>query len=573
MKVSNRDIARLFRRYATLLEIDEANPFRVRAYENAARTVEGWPKSLADLLDQGEDLTRLPGIGADLADKIAEIIETDRLTKLEELQQKIPGELADLTELPGLGAKRVKLLYEELGIKSFRDLERAAESGKVRQIPGFGEKTEQTILNAIRQHLGSEQRIKWLEAEELAEPLVRYLSAVKGVTQVTVAGSYRRRKETVGDLDVLVSCTRPSKVVDAFASYDQVQDVVSRGTTRSTVRLRGGLQVDLRVVPDASYGAALQYFTGSKAHNIALRAIAVKQGLKLNEYGVFEGVEQVAGRTEKEVYRRIKVPYIEPELREDRGEIEAARKRRLPRLIELGEIRGDLHCHTKASDGRDTPRAMAEAARSLGYQYVAISDHTRHLRVAHGLDPARLSRQIAAIDRLNDELDRFVVLKSAEVEILEDGSLDLSDDLLERLDVVIGAVHLGFGLSRKKQTERIIRAMDNPYFNILAHPTGRLLGRREPYAVDMERLMEAAIARGCYFELNAQPERLDLNDSDCRMARDLGLKLVIATDAHSTRQLANMRLGVAQARRGWLGPDDVLNTRSLRALKKLLQRG
>jgi DNA polymerase (family 10) len=570
--VKNRDVARLFTRYATLLEIEDANPFRVRAYRNAARIVEELPRNVGDMIRQGEDLSQLSGIGKDLAAKIREIVETGRLAKFEEASKRTPGELVDLTALPGLGAKRVRRLHDELRINTLGDLEKAARAGKVRQLAGFGPKTEARILKAIEQKLGTERRVKWSEAEEVARPLIRYLSAIDGVSQAVVAGSFRRCRETVGDLDILVTCAGPSKVMARFVSYEEVDEIISKGRTRATVRLRDGLQVDLRVVPEKSYGAALLYFTGSKAHNIALRKLAVKRGLKLNEYGVFKGREYVAGRSEKAVYRQVKLPYIEPELREHRGEIDAARKGRLPELIRQADLRGDLHCHTSSTDGRDTLKTMAKAARALGYRYLAISDHTRHLKVANGLDVNRLSRQLAAIDRLNDKLARFRLLKSAEVDILEDGSLDLPDEILSKLDLVVCAVHYGFGLSRKRQTERIIRAMDNRYMNILAHPSGRLLGRREAYPVDMQRLMEAALERGCFLEVNAQPDRLDLSDSDCKMAKDMGLKLAISTDAHSARQLDYMRLGVAQARRGWLSPEDVHNTRSWRALSKLLKR-
>jgi DNA polymerase (family 10) len=570
--VKNRDVARLFTRYAMLLEIEDANPFRVRAYRNAARIVEELPKNVGDMIRQGEDLSRLSGIGKDLAAKIREIVETGRLAKFEEARKRTPGELVDLTALPGLGAKRVRILHDELRINTLGDLEKAARAGKVRQLAGFGPRTEKRILKAIEQKLGTERRVKWSEAEEVARPLIRYLRAIDGVSRTVVAGSFRRCRETVGDLDILVTCAGPSNVMASFVSYEEVDEIISKGRTRATVRLRDGLQVDLRVVPEKSYGAALLYFTGSKAHNIALRKLAVKRGLKLNEYGVFKGREYVAGRTEKAVYRQVKLPYIEPELREHRGEIDAARKGRLPELIRQADLRGDLHCHTSSTDGRDTLKTMATAARELGYRYLAISDHTQHLKVADGLDVNRLSRQLAAIDRLNDKPGRFRLLKSAEVDILEDGSLDLPDEILSKLDLVVCAVHYGFGLSRKRQTERIIRAMDNRYMNILAHPSGRLLGRREAYPVDMERLMEAALERGCFLEVNAQPDRLDLSDSDCKMAKDIGLKLAISTDAHSARQLDYMRLGVVQARRGWLSPEDVLNTRSWWALGKLLKR-
>jgi DNA polymerase (family 10) len=392
------------------------------------------------------------------------------------------------------------------------------------------------------------------------------------VKQVIVAGSYRRRKETVGDLDILVTCEKGSPVMKGFVEYDEVDAVISRGTTRSTVSLRSGLQVDLRVVAEASYGAALYYFTGSKAHNIAVRTIAVKKKLKINEYGVFKGKRRVAGRTEKEVFKAVGLRYIEPELRENRGEIEAAQKNRLPHLVSVSDIRGDLHVHTKATDGHHSLQEMAEAAKKLGYAYLAITDHSKHLSVAHGMDEARLRRQLHAIDRLNAKLKGIRVLKGVEVDILEDGTLDIRDSVLKQLDLTVGAIHGGFGLSRSKQTERAIRAMDNPYFNLLAHPTGRLINQRGAYELDMERVMEAALERGCYLELNGHPDRLDLNDVQCRMAKDMGLKLAISTDAHATSNLQYMRFGVDQGRRGWLEPTDVLNTRPWRELKRLLAR-
>jgi DNA polymerase (family 10) len=573
MPVSNSDIARVFSRFATLLEIDGANPFRVRAYQNAARVIQELPRSVADMLGDGEDLTELEGIGEDLAGKIQEVVETGRLGKLAELEKRMPAALVELTTVPGLGPKRVRLLYDRLETRTLEDLERAARAGRIREIRGFGPKTEERILHAIAQRRGRDVRVPWVEAEQVAETLSKALRAVPGVTAVVVAGSFRRRRETVGDLDILVTCVKSARVMERFVGYEDVAEVTASGGTRATVRLRNGLQVDLRVVPEESYGAALQYFTGSKAHNIALRARAAKRGLKLSEYGLFKGRARIGGRTEQDIYRRLKLAYVEPELRENRGEVAAAEKGELPRLVAIEDLRGDLHCHTDATDGRDSLEAMAQSARDLGYEYLAISDHTRHLRVANGLDAKRLARQLAKIDRLNGKLGKLRLLKAAEVDILEDGSLDLPDSMLRELDIVVGAVHYKFELPSGRQTERIIRAMDNRYFNVLAHPSGRLLGEREAYAVDMERLMAAALTRGCFLEVNGQPQRLDLTDSDCRMAKDLGLKVAISTDSHSTAQLGYMRLGVAQARRGWLEAEDVLNTRPWPELAKLLKRG
>ena len=393
-----------------------------------------------------------------------------------------------------------------------------------------------------------------------------------GVRHVEVAGSFRRRRETVGDLDLLVACARGAPVVERLVAHEDVAEVAARGPTRATVVLRSGLQVDLRVVAAASFGSALHYFTGSKAHNIAVRKLGVRRGLKLNEYGVFRGARRIGGKSEAEVFRSVGLPYIEPELREDQGEIEAARRRRLPRLVELADLRGDLHVHTRASDGRASPEEMAIAARERGYEYLAIADHTAAARIARGLDARRMRRHLARIEKLAAGLRGIRLLRAAEVDILEDGSLDLPDEVLRELDLVVGAVHSHFGLARARQTERILRAMDHPRFHVLAHPTGRLLGEREAYAVDLERLVLGAAERGCFLELNAQPQRMDLTDVACRAAKQAGVKVAISTDAHAAEQLDFMRLGVGQARRGWLEADDVLNTRSWRELEKLLAR-
>jgi DNA polymerase (family 10) len=409
-------------------------------------------------------------------------------------------------------------------------------------------------------------------AAQYADALCAHLRAARGVGQVTVAGSFRRMRETVGDLDILATASDAAAVIERFTHYDEVKEVLSAGTTRASVLLKSGLQVDLRVVAPASYGAALHYFTGSKAHNIAIRRLAQARGLKINEYGVFRGDERIAGEDEASVYASVGLPYIEPELREDTGEIEAARAGRLPHLVELGDLKGDLHAHTRATDGHDSLRDMALAAKKLGFEYLAITEHSRRLTVAHGLDPQRLLQQCDEIDRLNGEGLGITLLKGIEVDILEDGSLDLPDDVLGRLDLVVGAVHSRFDLSRARQTERILRAMDHPHFTLLAHPTGRLIEEREPYDVDMPRILRHARERGCFLELNAHPERLDLIDSHCRMAREAGVLVSINSDAHSTFDFANLRYGVGQARRGWLEKADVLNTRTLATLRPLLAR-
>lgn len=569
MPVHNADIAAIFSEIADLLEIEQANPFRVRAYRNAARIVGELGREARSMIERGEDLTALPGIGDDLATKMREIVETGGCRALEKLRRELPPAITELLHVPGLGPKRVRTLWHELDIQTPEQLARAARDGRIRQLPGFGEKTEANILQAVEAHLGKSRRIKLATAAQYAGSLVAWLRGARGVGRVEVAGSFRRCRETVGDLDILVVAKADSDVMARFAGYDEVAEILSQGTTRASVVLKSGLQVDLRVVEAAACGAALMYFTGSKAHNIALRRIAQEAGLKLNEYGVFRGGERIAGASEEEVYRALGLPWIPPELREDAGEIAAARAGRLPRLIELADLRGDLHAHTRATDGHDGLEAMALAARSFGLSYLAITEHSRRLAMAHGLDPRRLAEQCDEIDRLNERLSAIRLLKGIEVDILEDGSLDLPDGALARLDLVVGAVHGRFDLPRAKQTERILRAMDNRHFTILAHPTGRVIESRAPYDIDMLRILRHAKQRGCFVELNAHPERLDLLDTHCRMAREEGVLVAISSDAHGREDFAHLRFGVGQARRGWLEAGDVVNTRPLPELLRL----
>ena len=571
MKMHNNDVAELFDRLADLLEIEGANPFRVRAYRNAARLIRSLPRDVADMVAAGEDLTRLPGIGEDLAGKIKTIVETGTLPLLEEEARKVPPELAELLEIEGLGPKRVKVLHEVLGVRSLEDLERAVNAGKVRELPGFGEKTERAILEGIQRLRAQYGRMLLATAEPVAEALREHLAATSGVERVEIAGSYRRRKETVGDLDILAIATPDSPVMDRFTTFEAVARVQSKGTTRSTVHLRSGLQVDLRVVAPQSYGAALQYFTGSKAHNIAVRRLAVKRGLKINEYGIFRGSRRIGGAEEEAVYASVDLPWIPPELREDRGEIEAAMAGRLPDLITQDHIRGDLHVHSKHTDGRYSIEEMARAARDLGYEYIAVTDHSRRVAMAHGLDEKRLRQELEEIDRLNERLEGIRILKGCEVDILEDGRLDLPDSVLAELDLTVCSVHYRFNLPREKQTARILRAMDNPYFTILGHPTGRLINERDPYDVDLDRIIRHAAERGAILELNAQPSRLDLTDTACQQAKEMGVKIAISTDAHTVHDLRFMRYGIGQARRGWLEPGDVVNTLPLDDLLNLLR--
>ncbi len=569
--IHNADIAAVFNEIADLLDFQDANPFRIRAYRNAARVVDGLPKEAAAMVMRGDDLTELPGVGEDLAGKITDIVKTGTTPLLGQLRKKFPPALPELLKLPGLGPKRVKLLYDKLDIQTLPQLHRALKDGRIARMRGFGEKSQKALLEAVEARAAAPpDRIKLAIAAQYAEPLAQYLRAIPDVTEVAIAGSYRRARDTVGDIDIVAASSHAGRVIASFVNYPEVARIVEQGSTRATVILRSGLQVDLRVLPDVSYGAALVYFTGSKAHNIAIRRLAQERRLKINEYGVFRGRRRVAGDTEESVYRAVDLAFIPPELREDRGEVDAARADTLPRLVEVADIRGDLHVHTTATDGRDSLRDMAEAARKLGYEYIAITEHSRRVTVAHGLDAARLERQIAEIDRLNRGDLGITILKGIEVDILEDGQLDLPDRVLAKLDLVVGAVHSKFDLSRERQTERILRAFGHPYFTMLAHPTGRLLGEREAYDVDMARIIRKANETGRFLELNAHPERLDLIDTHCRMAREAGVPVSINTDAHSTAELSCMRFGVGQARRGWLEKSHVVNTRSLQALRDLL---
>lgn len=574
MPKHNADIAGIFEEIADLLEIQGANPFRIRAYRNAARILGELPQEASRLLEKGEDLTRLPGIGDDLAAKIKEIVSTGHCSLLDRLHTELPPAITDLLKIPGLGPKRVKALYHDLDVQTLEQLHRAARDGRIRALPGFGEKTENNILQAIEAHANQARRFKLAVAAPYADALERYLAATPGVLQVTIAGSYRRMRETVGDLDILVTAATAaaSDIVQRFTGYDEVAEILSAGTTRASIILNCGLQVDLRVVKEESYGAALHYFTGSKAHNIAIRVLAQKKGLKINEYGVYRDDTRIAGETEASVYAAVGLAYIPPELRENRGEIAIAKSGKLPQLIERADLRGDLHVHTKATDGHHSLREMALAGLSQGFEYLAITEHSQRLTVAHGLDTARLLAQCDAIDALNEELRGISLLKSIEVDILEDGSLDLPDSALARLDLVVAAVHSNFNLSRAKQTERIVRAMQHPHFTLLAHPTGRLLQRREPYDVDMLRIIREARQRGCFLELNAHPERLDLLDTHCQLAKEEGVLISINSDAHSIYDFANLRFGIGQARRGWLEKHNVLNTRSLTELRLLINR-
>jgi DNA polymerase (family X) len=567
----NEEVAAAFEEMADLLSIQAENAFRIRAYRRAAQVVRSLPRELSDMHGV-EEFDALPGIGADLAAKIEELLRTGHLSALDRARTQTPQGLRELLALPGLGPVRVRALFTGLNVRSLEDLRRVLAKGRLSQVRGFGPVLQTRLAHAIAEHPGTPtQRTAFVVATQYARPLKAYLKAVPGVTRVEIAGSYRRGCDTVGDLDVLV-CTRLArKAIEALQHYGELGSLTEAGPTKASGVLRNGLQVDVRAVPPESFGTALHYFTGSREHNIHIRRLAQERGYKLSEYGLFAGTRRIAGASEEELFAALDLSYIPPELREDRGEIEAAAQHTLPRLVELRDLQGDLHVHTDASDGSASLEQMVAAARAQGLRYVAITDHSKHLGVTHGLDAARLEEQIDAIDRLNATLSDFTVLKGTEVDILEDGRLALADSVLKRLDVVVIAVHTQFGLSEEKQTNRIVRALERPAVSILAHPFGRLLGSRAPYALDFERVLNAVEKRGCFLEINAQPLRLDLDDLHAKAARERGILLSIASDAHARDQFGLLAHGIRQARRAWLAREQVLNARPLPESRALLR--
>ena len=572
--MQNSDIARLLDEVADLLEISEANPFKVRAYRNAARTVRDHPEPLAELVRAGGfDLTELPGIGEGIAAEIEALAATGAMPQRQALVKKLPPGLLDLLRIPGLGPKRVKLLHDKLKVKTVAELAKAIDAGKVATLAGggFGPKMVEKIRAGLGQAQRTERRMIIHEAEAHARALVEYLRG-GGVREIEVAGSFRRRRETIGDLDILVTSTAPEQVMARFTHYPDVTRVVSQGPTRATVRLSGGLQVDLRAVEPDAYGSALQYFTGSQAHSIELRKVAQAKKLKLNEYGVYQGTRRVAGRTEEEVYAALGLDWIPPELREARGEIELARTHRLPALVTLEDIRGDLQMHSDASDGQAPIVAMADAARALGYAYIAITDHSQRVAMS-GLDAAAFRAQWKAIDELNAGAPGggLRVLKSVELDILENGRLDLEDDVLAEADYVVATIHYGLKQSERQITDRLLGAIANPRVDAIGHPTGRIVNGRGPYALDFDVVARAAAAAGCFLEINGS-ERLDLPDTLAAAAKSHGARFVLSTDAHDPRQLGNMRFAVAVARRAGLAAVEVANTRPLREFLKELKR-
>jgi DNA polymerase (family 10) len=572
--MENKTIADIFTEIADILDIQGENPFRVRSYRNAARTIEDMSQSLEALVEAGKNLEEIPGIGKSISEKIREILSTGKCRSLEELRSRVPAGLTELLKLEGLGPKKVKVLFEELEVDSVDRLEKAARAGRLRNLPGMGLKTEEKILKSVEHYRSGMGRFKLSVGLQYAEALLKHLKGAPGLKRLDPAGSFRRRRETIGDLDILAICGRGCKVMDRFTGYGDVAEVLAKGETKSSVRLNCGLQVDLRVLEEESFGAALHYFTGSKAHNVTIRERAKEMGLKVSEYGVFRAKDEkrVSGAEEEEVFKAVGLPLIPPELREDRGEIQAAEKGKLPRLIELADIRGDLQMHTTASDGKNSILEMADRAKEMGYAYIAITDHSKAVRVAGGLDEKQLAKHLKEIEKANRQISGIRILKGVEVDILADGTLDLNDDILEECEVVLASVHSRFNMEEGEMTRRVIKAIENPNVKILAHPTGRLILEREPFKINLKEVIQAAIDHGVAVEINAYPDRLDLKDVDARMARDMGAKLAINTDAHSALQLELMKFGVFTARRGWVEARDVINTLPLEGLLKTLRR-
>jgi len=571
--MKNAAIAKVFQDMADLLELKGENVFKIRAYQRAARAIEYLPKEIEIMLQEGEDLQTIPGVGEAIAKKTIELVNTGKLGAYEELKAQFPEGITKLLEIPGIGPKTANRLSIELGIMSVDELEQAIKDGRVAKLFRLGDKTADNILQQIQALRRKDQRIPIGEALPVVDEVLNALRQLPGVKNLTAAGSLRRFKETVGDIDLMGTAGNPEEVINAFVNLPQIRDVVAKGPTKATVILPGGLQADLRMVEHDSFGSLLQYFTGSKQHNITLRTREQKRGLKLSEYGITDvktdKLEKFA--TEEAFYRRLGLQYIPPEIREDQGEIELAEKNEVPKLIELSDIKGDIHAHTNWSDGQDSIEDMAKAAKAIGYQYLAITDHSAGRGIARGLSEERLRQQIQEIKRLNEQHKGIRIFTGTEVDIRADGSIDLPDKLLADLDIVVAAIHSAMNQSQEQITKRLLGAIENPYIDVIAHPTCRLLGEREPVAVDLEAVFRAAIKYNKALEINAMPSRLDLKDIHIYRARELGVKLIMGTDSHSTAHLGLMRFGIGIARRGWCQSKDVLNTRSVKEMLAFLR--
>ncbi|MDY7107924.1 MAG: DNA polymerase/3'-5' exonuclease PolX [Planctomycetota bacterium] len=573
MTVQNAKIADILDEIADLIELKEGNEFRIRSYRNAARTVRDLSERIADLAENGEDLRALPNIGEGTAEKIGEILEKGTCRRLEELKKDVPEELTEIMGVPQVGPRKAVQLHDELGVESLEDLRKAAEDHRIRDLEGMGPKTEEKILKGLETVAETSGRISLKAAADQAESLGAFLDGIDELDEWEIAGSFRRWKETIGDLDVLVRAEDRSAATDRILEFDAIEEVVSKGRERVTVRLESGLQIDFRFFEEPAFGAALLYFTGSKAHNIKLRKRAVDREWKLNEYGLFSGKRRLAGKSEESVYHRLNMTWVPPELREERGEIEAALDDDLPSLIEQDDIRGDLHCHTTETDGNASIKEMAEAARDRGYDYLAITDHSKAVRMANGLNNDRLRKHAETIRRTNGSFKGLRILAGVEVDILKSGRLDLDEDVLADLDWVVGSVHYHWNLSRRRMTDRLIAAIESGVVHCLGHPLGRMIGKRDPIEVELDEVFEACREHDVRLEINSQPHRLDLPDVHCQRARKAGVGFTISTDAHKPSDLHFMRFGVATARRGWLEKAEVLNTSTTRSLTKKLKRG
>ena len=560
--MKNREIAHLLESIADVLELKGENLFRVNAYRNASRILQDLAKDVEHVAAEGK-LAELPGFGKSIVEHVQEYLKTGKMRRYEELRREMPGDLVDMLRIPGVGPKTVVLMKEKLGVTTFEDLRRVINDRSLEALPGMGEKKVDHIRQGYQLYLSARERMTLGVALPAAEEIVERLRKVKGVKHVSIAGSLRRMKETIGDIDILACGTDAAKIVHGFTSLPQVAEVLAAGETKGSVRVEDGLQIDLRVVAPDEWGAALQYFTGGKAHNIKLRELAGRKGMKINEYGLFKGARRIAAKTEDDIYRKLGLDCMPPEMREDRGEIEAAAGHDLPRIVELADIRGDLQMHSTWSDGGDSIEAMAMAARKLGYEYILLTDHSRSLKVARGLVPSDVKKARAEINALNAKLKDFRVLAGTEADILPDGSIDYPDKVLEAFDIVLASVHMRLEDPSDRMTERMVRAIENPRVRIIGHPTGRRFGYREASAMDLEKVMKAAAANHVALEINAHYERLDLNDVQARMAADLGVMLVISTDAHNAAGLSMMRFGVSVARRAWLKSGGILNCKPL----------
>ncbi|MBI4971426.1 MAG: DNA polymerase/3'-5' exonuclease PolX [Candidatus Omnitrophica bacterium] len=570
---TNLTIAQIFNDIAELLELKEENPFKIRAYRNGAQTLENLTEDVHEVARR-EELTKLPGIGKDLSEKIKEFLTAHKIKYYDQLKKEIPQVLIDMKSIPGIGPKKALLLHKKLKIKNLGELEKKCSEHKLQTLPGIRAKTEENILKGLEFLKKSEGRFSLENGVPLADEIIRALKKLKEVKRISVAGSVRRRKDTIHDVDILVTAQNSAKVMETFVGLPVVSDVIAEGDTKSSIRTINGLQADLRVVDPAAYGACLLYFTGSKAHNIRIRDIAKKKGYKLNEYGLFseKNDKLIASKSEEEIYKILGMECVPPELREDHGEVEVALKHALPHLVTEKQIRGDFHSHTNESDGENTLEEMAESARKHGLEYLVVTDHSKSLTVANGLTEKRLMARVEAIRKLNKKLKGLTLLTGSEVDILADGVLDYSDDVLKELDFVVASIHSGFKQPREKMTQRILKAMDNKYVNLIGHPTGRLIGIRDAYDVDVDKMIRHAKATNTALEINAHPKRLDLNEVYIRQSVDAGVTLAIATDSHAVNQFDNLTYGVSEARRGWCESKNILNTLTLAELRKKIRK-